>query len=376
MKVLWVLQTPRFVRYFDETLDALAAAGHDVSVAFGRADLKAENLAALEGIAHRPRLLGRAPKRSDEYARVAPAVRALTDYVRFLDPRFADAEFLRMRARGKATEALRGAWEPRPPRVLPWRVALRALLRAERAIPSSAAVEALLREEAPDAVLVSPLVNLASWEVDWVKSAARLGIPTAACIASWDNLTTKGHLRVIPDAVFVWNEAQRGEAVELHGVPRERVVVTGAQHFDRWFGRSASTDREAFCARAGLRADRPFLLYVGSTSNINAPEWEDAFVRRWIGALRAPGSPLRDHGVLVRPHPDRRGGYRTDALADLENVAVWPAERPNPVEAAARDEYFDSLHHAEAVVGVNTSAMIEAAIVGRPVLTIEAGDFQ
>src|SRR3712207_6916201 len=32
--------------------------------------------------------------------------------------------------------------------------------------------------------------------------------------------------------------------------------------------------------------------------------------------------------------------------------------------------FYDSLHHAAAVVGVNTTAMIEAAIVGRPVLTV------
>ena len=36
---------------------------------------------------------------------------------------------------------------------------------------------------------------------------------------------------------------------------------------------------------------------------------------------------------------------------------------------------FDSLHHAAAVVGLNTSAMIEAAIVGRPVFTIATDEF-
>ena len=32
--------------------------------------------------------------------------------------------------------------------------------------------------------------------------------------------------------------------------------------------------------------------------------------------------------------------------------------------------YFDSIHHASAVVGINTSAMVEAFIQRRPVLTI------
>jgi hypothetical protein len=47
----------------------------------------------------------------------------------------------------------------------------------------------------------------------------------------------------------------------------------------------------------------------------------------------------------------------------------------NPVGGAARDEYFDSMYHAEAVIGVNTSAMIESAIVGRPVYSVKADEF-
>ena len=38
-------------------------------------------------------------------------------------------------------------------------------------------------------------------------------------------------------------------------------------------------------------------------------------------------------------------------------------------------ELYDSLFHATAVVGLNTSAMIEAAIVGRPVYTVATPEF-
>jgi len=46
---------------------------------------------------------------------------------------------------------------------------------------------------------------------------------------------------------------------------------------------------------------------------------------------------------------------------------VWGS---NPIDSRARADYFDSLHYARAVVGLNTSALIEAAIVDRPVHTI------
>ena len=54
-------------------------------------------------------------------------------------------------------------------------------------------------------------------------------------------------------------------------------------------------------------------------------------------------------------------------LRDFGPVALWGA---NPVDEETRTDYFDSLYHSDAVVGLNTSAFIEAGIVGRPVLAI------
>jgi hypothetical protein len=38
--------------------------------------------------------------------------------------------------------------------------------------------------------------------------------------------------------------------------------------------------------------------------------------------------------------------------------------------------YFDSIHYAAAVVGINTSAILESLVQRRPVLTIRAHEFQ
>jgi hypothetical protein len=40
------------------------------------------------------------------------------------------------------------------------------------------------------------------------------------------------------------------------------------------------------------------------------------------------------------------------------------------VDESTRADYFDSLYHSAAVVGLNTSAFLEAGIVGREVLTV------
>jgi hypothetical protein len=225
-------------------------------------------------------------------------------------------------------------------------------------------------------VLVTSLVKLASPQVEYLKSARRLGIPAAACVASWDNLTNKGLLKWVPERVFVWNEVQRSEASALHGIPPERVTATGAQLFDTWFERRPSTTRDEFVRRAGLDPERPFVLFLGSSPFVtNHSDLEVRFVERWIEALRAsPDEGVRRAGILVRPHPVGKG-WRDADLSRFENAVIWPKHSERPVLPEEHDDFFDTLAHSDAVVGINTTAMIEAAVIGKSVLTILAPEF-
>jgi hypothetical protein len=255
------------------------------------------------------------------------------------------------------------------------RALLAALLRGlERVIPAAPGVEGFLREQQPDLLLVTPLIELGSQQVDYVKAARTLGIRSALCVASWDNLTSKGLIRVLPDHVVVWNEAQKREASALHGVPPDRVLVTGAQLFDRWFTMRPSRSREEFCRTAGLDPGRPFLLYVGSSVFI-APD-EVPFAERWLATLRGAADPtVAVVGALVRPHPANARQWRTFDAAAFENAALWPPIGTDPTSPGFKEDYFDSLYYAAGVVGINTSAQIEAAIIGRPVFTARSPEF-
>jgi hypothetical protein len=45
-----------------------------------------------------------------------------------------------------------------------------------------------------------------------------------------------------------------------------------------------------------------------------------------------------------------------------------------PVDEATRTDYFESLYYSAAVVGITTSAFLEAAVVGRPVMSFSSED--
>ena len=117
------------------------------------------------------------------------------------------------------------------------------------------------------------------------------------------------------------------------------------------------------------------MLYLCSSSFI-APR-EAGYVARWLRMVReAPDPALREVGVLVRPHPKNVEHWLEVDFSGLGDVVVWPRLGANPLDRASKSDYFDSIHHSAAVVGVNTSALIESAIVGRAVHTYLAPEFR
>ena len=375
MKILFSVHHLGSFRMYEQVVRQLAARGHEVHISIGRTD----NLGwgkTLDALVAEYPTIGSSwleVPAENFWSEAAKTIRLWADYMRYFEPAYANTPILMERAADRVPAGLRWLSHRRVFRSAAWRRRLNALLRAcERLMPRVAGVEELLERERPDVVLVTPLVYLGSVQTDVLRSAVAAGLPTGFCVGSWDHLSSKALLRDIPDRVFLWNETQRHEAIALHGVPSERVVVTGAQCYDQWFGRRPSRSREEFCRDIGLPADRPYLLYVGSALFRGSPV-EAAFAARWVEAIRAAADPVvRDAPILIRPHPARMEEWNAVDFSGDRDVVVYGS---NPVDDSSKDDYFDSLYYSAAVVGLNTSAFLEGAVVGRPVHTILLPEF-
>jgi hypothetical protein len=370
MKVLFIARHFSYLRLFEAPIIALAARGHTITLAADREESMGGRRMVERIAAQYPNVrVTEAPGRhAGAWAELARRLRLGLDYLRFLDPKYANSPHLRRRARERAPAFI--VWLAESPLVgaLGGSAGLGRILRTlERGLPVASEIEGFIRAERPDALLVTPLVDMGSPQLDHLAAAKRLGVRTILPVSSWDHLSSKALLRSMPDRVIVWNEPQRREALDFHGVPNDRVVVTGAQCYDQWFGRTPALDRQAFCARVGLDAARPFVLYTCS-SLFKGTASEPEFVEAWIRAVRGSADPrLANIGILVRPHPARLDEWRGVDLSSYRGVAFWGA---HPVDAEAKADYFDSLYYSAAVVGLNTSAFIEAAVVGKPVHTV------
>ncbi len=370
MKILFLVRHYGYLRNYESVIIDLAARGHQVHIAADREE-------ALGGKELVQRLVEReanvtygwTPDREgDDWLWLATKFRLAQDYLRYLDPRYDEALQLRLRAEERTSFIVLGLIKAFGIRTGLGRAVVGRLLRFfEEAVPRDPEIDQFLTKQAPDLVLFTPLVDLGSPQQDHLKSAQSLGLKTVLLVGSWDHLSSKSLIRTAPDRITVWNETQKNEAVTLHGVSPDRVVVTGAQCYDQWFGRVPARSREEFCHRVGLPVDRRFILWVCS-SLFRGSHSEVTLVEEWIQRLRSSGDQtLQDAAVLVRPHPARLGEWRRIDLSEYDHVTFHGT---NPVDPVSQADYFDAMYYSAAVVGLNTSAMLEAGVIGRPVLTI------
>ena len=383
MKILFIIPNGFYARNFASVIEALGGAGHKIVIGLegeekASDDAPSAGKSVLRSYLKRPDVKGvrvtRLPRRESRIWRLASGqVAALWDYSRYILPLHRHAH--RCAARAKAVlvppmrvfsfllEALGTEAARCIARICSWLYDI---------LPPDPSIRRSLLIHDPDVVLITPLIDLGSDQADYVKACRRLRIPVGHCVASWDNLTNKGLIKALPDRVFVWNEAQKAEAVTLHGVPEDLVIVTGAQIFDHWFTTKPTRNRAEFCAMAGLDPSKLILLYTASSVFICRNEVD--FVLEWLGALRdSDDARLSGAGILIRPHPKATktmSQWNHVALKQFKNVVVFPQGDRLSLAKNNQADYYDSLYHAAAVVGINTSAMLEASIVGRRSFTI------
>ncbi len=209
--------------------------------------------------------------------------------------------------------------------------------------------------------LAHPVVEAARW----------LGIPTAAFIFSWDNLTSQGRILPPYDHYLVWNENLRDQLLELYdGVERSHVYVTGTPQFDFHGRPEFQEDRETFCRGVGADPRRPIVLY--STGMANHMPGEEIIVERiadMLGRMKEPDRPQ----LLVRVYAKDRTGRFEDLRRRRRDVLFppipWEPAHLTPLPEDSR-LLTNTLLHAAVGVNVASTVSLELCMFDKPVINV------
>jgi hypothetical protein len=204
-----------------------------------------------------------------------------------------------------------------------------------------------------------------------VQAAQWLGIPTAAFIFSWDNLTSQGRIMPPYDYYLVWNDGLRDQLLEIYdNVRPEQVFVTGTPQFDFHFRPAFYWSREEFCTQVGADPARPIVLYT--TGMANHMPGEPQIVARIATILKAMtdlGSPQ----LLVRVYPKDQTGRFEQVKRENPDV-LFPTIPWEPAWQTPRVDdtrlLTNMLRHAAVGINVASTVSLELCMLDRPVVNV------
>lgn len=221
----------------------------------------------------------------------------------------------------------------------------------------------------PDAVFLANLFS--ETEASLLRSARVRGIRSVGFINSWDKLTCRGTVRLLPDTMIVPNEIVLDEALRYADMPRERIVVSGLPQYDDYAHRDGIISREAFFKKISMDPKLPLVIFCPMGSAYSNSDWE------MIDALHGEITKKTKHpfNFFVRFQPN-------DVVEDRHRERPWlhydvPGVRFGPERGMDWDMTFDelrhlknTLYHASLFVSYASSIAIDAAYFDKPIINI------
>jgi hypothetical protein len=238
-------------------------------------------------------------------------------------------------------------------------------------------LDALIARHRP-ALVVTASAGFLTAEVPLIYAAKRAGVPQMGIDLGWDNLVSKYHTIMPVDALAVWNEEMREQAIRYHAFAPAQVSVVGAVQFDPYFEHLQLPTRQAFLRDAHAEADRALITVATAPFSVYpSTPWLIDIIARAIDD-DAFGRPAQ---LLVRVHP-------RDDLALYRHVAARPhviVEKPiahlHGTSGTPRFDQFSATHadrwhlaatlaHSDVLVNFASTTTIEACVFDTPVINV------
>lgn len=231
------------------------------------------------------------------------------------------------------------------------------------------AAQALFDDVRPDLVISLSITNFDT-DVVLMREARRRTIRIVGMTRSWDNLTSHGALRVVPNHIIVQNSFLYDAARGVQGISQRdaAIEVAGLPHYDpvRRIEEYAGT-REEFCAERGLDPKKKIILYGAMGTFLFKRENDLVEV---FSELIVKHSFQQEVQFLYRPHP--KFGI-PESVGNIPGVIIDRSATYRSDEGSSRsasEELFRTMYHADVVVTGGSTFAIDAAVLDKPVVCI------
>lgn len=222
----------------------------------------------------------------------------------------------------------------------------------------------------PDLVFLANLFS--ENEVHLLREAKRRSVKSVGFLNSWDQVTSRWILRLLPDMYVVYNNIVKQELVAFNEMDPKYIYVGGIAQYDV-YKRHTPVSRNQFFSTVGIDPKKKLLLYAPMGRTFSASDWDMIDMLHRLSKEEKFGPDVE---MLVRFQPN--DFVDEDELAKRPHLHYdypgvrFSTERSLDWDMGEKelDHLTDTLYHISILVCYASSIAIDAAIFDKPVINI------
>ena len=212
----------------------------------------------------------------------------------------------------------------------------------------------------------------------FLRAAKSRGIKTIGMVRSWDNLTAKGVIQILPDRLIAQTNQMKLEAIKYADMPEENIAVLGVPQFDHYF-KPPKFSRAEFLKSLDIPANRRLILcapFFDTYSTSSGIKIINTLARAIDSGKLSP-----DLHLLVRYRPESMPeDFSEEKLLRHPNITVTapyslPFDRKNKrpdYEFSESDVnmLFNSIYCSDVTINTISTLTVDAIALDKPVINI------
>ncbi len=220
----------------------------------------------------------------------------------------------------------------------------------------------LFEKYEPDLVFATDVFH--EQDLDVMREAKSRGVKIIGMIRSWDNVTTKGLNRLIPDELVVNTEKIKEEAICYNDIAPEKIRVVGIPHYDNYIREKRSSKEELF-GKLGLDPRKKTVFFAPPSD------------------IYAEGDPIAEVVVKALGRLDAQLLLRLYLVGGVDLGDIKPVSGKLAIDEPGSGSDFqqadltsgdahlaDLLFHSDVVVAFASTLAIDAVVFGKPVVFV------
>ena len=222
----------------------------------------------------------------------------------------------------------------------------------------------------PDLVFLAHLFG--GVEIAMLREAKHRGVTTVGLINSWDKITARAMVRLLPDWLVVHNNLIKDDAIKYVDMAGEKIVTVGVPHFDYYF-KEKRTPADQFYQKWGLSRDKKIILYLPVGRTASDDDWD---MLEFFDEIISSGRLNFPCQMVVRFPPNDEivinGNYKNKFIFQIPGRR-FSTKRGTDWDMDFNDfrDLADTLYYADVVVSYASTMVIDAAIFDKPVINVK-----